>query len=379
MREATKRELEKTPERILVVVIDYDDDLGRAGIETPIVGVKRVLEAAYNYALARPEDSDVNALFAAVKIYRDMEEQGYKVEIAAVSGDQRGGLKAVERLRSQLIDIVSMVGAKAAVIISDGGEDEKIIPVIESIIPIYYVKTVVIEQSRSVEQTYILIWRYIRKILEEPRLSRLAIGYPGFLLVLIGIMALFNLLQQALLIAIIFLGLVMIVRGFNLEDIFITMWKRNPSGTLLTAMGFVVLAIAIMLTILGTVSSYQMYQKDFKVVGGLLENFSWLYGLSIALPLLGAFVRRVLARSIKAWRYGIALTLIVMFSILLRDIGAVLISLPDNSSTRDIVDAMWRSNAFQSLLVIVTAILTASTLLQIAERAIIRSRAKKMR
>jgi putative membrane protein len=241
------------------------------------------------------------------------------------------------------------------------------------------VKTVVIEQSRSVEQTYILIWRYIRKILEEPRLSRLAIGYPGFLLVLIGIMALFNLLQQALLIAIIFLGLVMIVRGFNLEDIFITMWKRNPSGTLLTAMGFVVLAIAIMLTILGTVSSYQMYQKDFKVVGGLLENFSWLYGLSIALPLLGAFVRRVLARSIKAWRYGIALTLIVMFSILLRDIGAVLISLPDNSSTRDIVDAMWRSNAFQSLLVIVTAILTASTLLQIAERAIIRSRAKKMR
>jgi hypothetical protein len=68
-----------------------------------------------------------------------------------------------------------------------------------------------------------------------------------------------------------------------------------------------------------------------------------------------------------------------MFSILLRDIGAVLISLPDNSSTRDIVDAMWRSNAFQSLLVIVTAILTASTLLQIAERAIIRSRAKKMR
>lgn len=379
MREATKRELEKTPERILVVVIDYDDDLGRAGIETPIVGVKRVLEAAYNYALARPEDSDVNALFAAVKIYRDMEEQGYKVEIAAVSGDQRGGLKAVERLRSQLIDIVSMVGAKAAVIISDGGEDEKIIPVIESIIPIYYVKTVVIEQSRSVEQTYILIWRYIRKILEEPRLSRLAIGYPGFLLVLIGIMALFNLLQQALLIAIIFLGLVMIVRGFNLEDIFITMWKRNPSGTLLTAMGFVVLAIAIMLTILGTVSSYQTYQKDFKVVGGLLENFSWLYGLSIALPLLGAFVRRVLARSIKAWRYGIALTLIVMFSILLRDIGAVLISLPDNSSTRDIVDAMWRSNAFQSLLVIVTAILTASTLLQIAERAIIRSRAKKMR
>ncbi|MEM4970649.1 MAG: DUF373 family protein [Sulfolobales archaeon] len=374
-----RRGLEKTPESIVIVVIDYDDDLGRAGLETPIIGVKRVSEAAYSYALARPEDSDVNALFAAIKIYREMEEQGYKVEIAAISGDQRGGLRAVERIRSQLIDVINAVGAKAAIIVSDGGEDEKIIPVIESIIPIYYVKTVVIEQSRSVEQTYILIWRYIRKILEEPRLSRIAIGYPGFLLVLIGVMALFNLLQQALLIAVIFLGLVMIVRGFNLEDVFINMWRRNPSGVILTGMGIAVLAIAIMLTWFSLLSSYQTYQRDFKIVGALLENLSWLYGLSIALPVLGLVVRRVLARSIKAWRPGMALIVIVMFSVLLRDIGAVLVSLPDNAGTKEIIDAMWGSNAFQSLLLIVAAILIASSLLQFAERVVRRTKAGRKR
>jgi len=369
--------LDRPPERILVVVIDYDDDLGRVGLETPIVGVEKVSETAYSYALARPEDSDVNALFSAIKIYREMEGQGYSVEIAVVSGDQRGGLRAVERIRRQLIEIANIVGAKAVVIVSDGGEDEKIIPVIESIIPVYYVKTVVIEQSRSVEQAYILVWRYIRKILEEPRLSRVAIGYPGFLMVLIGVMALFNLLQQALLAAVIFLGVVMIVRGFNLEDVLLGMWKRNPSGTLLTGMGMVVLAIAIMLTWFSVASGYQPYQRDFKVVGALLENLSWLYGLSIALPVLGQLIRRILLRSIRAWRYAMALVAIALFSILLRDIGAVLISLPDNAGTREIADAMWGSNAFQSLLLIVSAILVASTLLQFAERAVVRKRVSK--
>jgi len=33
--------LEKTPESIVVVIIDYDDDLGRAGLETPIIGFKK--------------------------------------------------------------------------------------------------------------------------------------------------------------------------------------------------------------------------------------------------------------------------------------------------------------------------------------------------
>jgi len=371
-----KRGLEKTPDRILVVVIDYDDDLGRAGLETPIVGEKRVLEAALRYAMEKPEDPDVNALFAGIKIYRELSEEGYRVEIAALSGDQRGGLRAVERIRRQLATIAMSTGSKSVVIVSDGGEDEKIIPVIESILPIYYIKTVVIEQSRSVEQTYIMLWRYVKKILEEPRLSRVAIGYPGFLLVLIGVMAIFNLLQQALLIALIFLGIIMIIRGFNLEDVFIDMWRRNPSGTLLTAIGLVVFSIAAMFTWL-TITGTQTPQREFKIAGSILENTLWLYGLSISLPVLGALIRMILVRSIRAWRYVVMLITIAMFSVLLRDIGAVLLSLPDTATTREIIDIMWRSNAFQSLMVIVITIIIVSALLQSVEKIVIRSRARK--
>ena len=228
----------------------------------------------------------------------------------------------------------------------------------------------------SVEQTYIMLWRYVKKILEEPRLSRVAIGYPGFLLVLIGVMAIFNLLQQALLIALIFLGIIMIIRGFNLEDVFIDMWRRNPSGTLLTAIGLVVFSIAAMFTWL-TITGTQTPQREFKIAGSILENTLWLYGLSISLPVLGALIRMILVRSIRAWRYVVMLITIAMFSVLLRDIGAVLLSLPDTATTREIIDIMWRSNAFQSLMVIVITIIIVSALLQSVEKIVIRSRARK--
>lgn len=369
--------LEKAPEKILVVVIDYDDDLGRVGIDTPVIGVKKVSEVAFNYALEKPEDPDVNALFTAVKIYREMLDQGYRVEVAAISGDQRGGLRAVERIRNQLIDVINHTGSKSVIVVSDGGEDEKVIPVIESIVPIFYVKTIVIEQARAVEQTYILMWRYVKKILSEPRLSRLVIGYPGFLLILIGLMSLFNLLQQALVVSMIFLGIIMIIKGFNIEDALIKTWKRNPSGTILGAVGAMVMGIAIMLTWLSLAPASRLPQRDFKIAGYFLENFSWLYSLSIAVLLLGPLIRRILSRSIRAWRYAVLIVMVIMFTLLLRYIGLVLLSLPDTATVSDIINALWGSNTFQGLVMIVITVIIASFLLQMVEVTIARRKSDR--
>jgi putative membrane protein len=53
--------------RTLVLCVDRDDDLGRkVGIDGPVVGRDAVEEAARRLALADPEDSDANGLFAAV-------------------------------------------------------------------------------------------------------------------------------------------------------------------------------------------------------------------------------------------------------------------------------------------------------------------------
>lgn len=363
-----ERSLQGDRDKILVLVIDYDDDFGRAGIKTPVVGEDLVLRAAISYALERPEDPDLNAIFASLKISRELRGKGFDSEVAIICGDQRGGLRAVERIRLQAAEALKATGSKYLVLVSDGGEDEKVIPVLQSLAPIYYVKTVVIEQARAVEQTYILIWRYFRKVLDEPRLARVLIGYPGVLLIIIGVMAILNLLSLALLTALIFLGIVMTIRGFNLEDVVSRSWKKNPSGVIFTASGLGVLAIALMITWLSASNAQEVYRSNIKIMGSVLENLSWLYGVALALPIMGSMVRRILARSIRAWRHGMLIIIVILFSLVLRDMGSVLLSLPDSAVISDIVAYMWRSNTFQSLLIAVIAIIVTSTVLQLAER-----------
>ena len=62
-------------ERILVLCVDRDDDLGmKAGINTPILGRKENVNAAASLALRDPEEADANAMFEAVRIYDNLKK-----------------------------------------------------------------------------------------------------------------------------------------------------------------------------------------------------------------------------------------------------------------------------------------------------------------
>ena len=74
--------------RTLVLCVDRDDDIGYKGkVESPVLGRPACLQAAYALALADPEDSDLNAIFQAIKMYDDLAAAGESVEIALVAGD----------------------------------------------------------------------------------------------------------------------------------------------------------------------------------------------------------------------------------------------------------------------------------------------------
>ena len=65
-----------TANKLLVICIDRDDDLGRkTGISTPVVGRNACIEAAQRLALEDPEDADSNSIFFAVKTYEDLDGQ----------------------------------------------------------------------------------------------------------------------------------------------------------------------------------------------------------------------------------------------------------------------------------------------------------------
>ena len=131
--------------RIIVLCIDRDDDIGsKGGIETPVVGRDACINAGVRLAIEDPEDSDANAIFAAVKTYEDLVKRGYTVEVAIVAGKYNRGIEGDEKIGSEIHFLVKRFNADGSVIISDGEDDETVVPVIQSLVPIISVQRVVI-------------------------------------------------------------------------------------------------------------------------------------------------------------------------------------------------------------------------------------------
>ncbi|MEE9405926.1 MAG: DUF373 family protein, partial [Candidatus Aenigmarchaeota archaeon] len=117
-------------EKILVISVDRDDDLGKkANVKGPVTGRKDVTEAAAKLALADPSDSDSNAMFQAVKVLNEMKKQ-YQTEVAVLTGDRNVGIVSDSEITKQLDRVLRHFRADYVVLVTDGAEDENIIPII---------------------------------------------------------------------------------------------------------------------------------------------------------------------------------------------------------------------------------------------------------
>ncbi|HWY35062.1 MAG TPA: DUF373 family protein, partial [Nitrosopumilaceae archaeon] len=97
-----KNTIEGRTNRLLVICVDRDDDIGKAGVITPIVGRNACIDAAQRLALEDPEDADSNSIFAAVKTYEDLVSKGYQAEVILVSGTESRGVEADEKIVLQV-------------------------------------------------------------------------------------------------------------------------------------------------------------------------------------------------------------------------------------------------------------------------------------
>ncbi len=196
--------------RTLVLVVDRDDDLGqKAGVKGPVIGYEKILEAANALALADPEDSDVNTLFYALKVYKDLSDKGEEVQVACVTGHPALGLLADRRVRQQLEKILDTFPAEEIVFVTDGAEDDQVIPIVLSFAPIVSKKLVVVRQAKELEKTFYTI----KTALKDPTLARLFLGLPGLLLLLWFFL---GDIGTKLIVGI--LAMYLILRGFGLDE-----------------------------------------------------------------------------------------------------------------------------------------------------------------
>ncbi|MDV3244009.1 MAG: DUF373 family protein [Nitrososphaerales archaeon] len=216
-------------ERYLVLCVDRDNDLGtKAKVSSPVTGRDAVIAAATKLALADPEEADSNAIFAAVKKCDELRNEGTECEVAVVCGDEGRGFAADRKVRREVESLVKELSFVGIVFVSDGGDDEQVIPILQNIKPIVSVERVAVKYSQTVEETYLVLGRYLRMLVFDPRYSRWALGVPGIVLLLAGILVISNNVVAAQLASLLIIGGAAFVRGFNVDRTVAGLLSRSP-------------------------------------------------------------------------------------------------------------------------------------------------------
>ncbi len=212
--------------KTLILTVDRDDDLGRkAGVRGPVIGREECLKAANSLALADPEDSDANAIFAAISTFDNLRKDGKDVEVAILTGHENVGIKSDEIIAKQLDEVLKEVDPDDVIFVSDGSEDEFIIPIITSKRPIKHLRRVIVRQSKSIESTYYIIVKamkdkkMMRRILMPIALIFLAYAIASLIILYVRIIdPTWNLIDPgtfALTIITLTLGLYFLERAYN--------------------------------------------------------------------------------------------------------------------------------------------------------------------
>ncbi len=148
--------------KTVVLCIDRDNDVGeKAGVKGPIIGRKENLAAAMRLALADPEDTDLNTIFAAVRIHDQMKREGRDVEVVTLLGDRDVGLTSDEKISHQVDAVQQVLKAESAVIVTDGAEDEFVLPLIQSRMKIISVRRVIVKSLPTGKETVSILRRYM--------------------------------------------------------------------------------------------------------------------------------------------------------------------------------------------------------------------------
>jgi len=344
--------------KALILVVDIDDDIADAGITTPVIGYESVLDAAIRFAIAKPEDSDVNTIFAGLNLYRSLVDEGEDVEIAIVSGHKENLLEAQRRVREQVEEVISYIGANEGevgfYVISDSEYDLLVLEVLRDLGRISGVKRVLVEQHLGIEASYMLIARYLKKAISDPRFTKYTLGIPGTLLLVGGLLSLLGYGSAVAKVLGILLGIAMIVRGFNLEPHIASMLRALYTQHGLVIMGYIVLG---MFTLASIVATYYAFTTTNSLVEGLATT------LRVSLPLFilgGVFyivISKVLYKlmhsKLEVWGEAAAITMAIFTSLAFYKLGSSMESIMSSleGNPQSILSLLLASGFIQLILI----------------------------
>jgi len=355
---AKKETQEQTQKRILILCVDRDGDIEtKAGIKTPLLGRTANLDGAVALALKDPEEPDANAMFEAVRLHDKLQNEKQPeemFEVATISGSELGGVSADRKLVAELSNLLDSFSANEVILVTDGYSDEAVLPLIESRVPVSSVRRIVIKHSESIEETAALFTKYIRLLVDNPRYARMALGLPGLLVFIFGILwAINNFVYPG---AIYFYGITIVIvvggflliKGFGVDksakDFYKWVKEYSPpplpmqiSNYTIFA-GILCVAVSVYLGIANVNINVAPFPSDFagwlaitpRIATFFIKGIMDLLVVGLIIVLLGRSIRLYIERDSKLLR-NIALIVSVAWSRWILDATANIIYNPSST------------------------------------------------
>ena len=320
---------------LLVLPVDLDDDIGRkTGVETPVVGRNAVEEAAVALATADAEDSDVNVLFQAIKTYDELvAEADEEVAVAAVAGLEGSDVQANRRVGQEVDRVLASLTTGEdvrAVLVTDGAQDESVVPVIRSRVRIDATNRVVVRQAQDLESIYYTM----KQVLDDPETR-------GTILVPLGVLLLiypFSIVASALnvpgaaVLGLVFgtLGLYSLFHGLGLEESLDRAAERVRRSLYAGRVTLVTYVVAATLIVVGVVQGVEALNSVRATVDGTVpparsvavfvhEAVQWAAVAGVTSS-LGQVTDEYLANRFR-WRYVNAPFYVVAIAIVLHGVS----------------------------------------------------------
>jgi len=358
---------EESAERLLVLCVDRDDDIGRkTGVKTPIIGKEENLNSALKLILADPEEADANAMFEAIRVYDTLKKDKKSrdiYEIATIAGSELGGLTADRKLVSELGEVLKKFPADSLILVTDGFSDEDIMPLVQSRVPVTSVRRVIVKHSESIEETAALFSRYWRMLIEDPRYSRIVLGLPGLLLISLGILVLlqvfirFDIYTWTSIVGLIILGSYLLGKGYGLDRKISAFLSRPYHYSVSDLVVGFSITFGFILVGIGFYQAWSFIAVRFKIsfqipvnIDKLMETFplliGWLINKSMTLAVigictifLGKSVGYLLERDQRFWRTSGLVVVLAWSWMILNEISQIIInpSLPPDSLVMSII------------------------------------------
>ncbi len=273
---------------LLIISVDRDGDiLKKVGIDGPIVGRDNVLDVAIKMGIADPTESDTNTLFETIRLYDKFKEEGKKAEVVALVGHENVGIESDVKINSQLEEVLDKFKAEAAVVVTDGAEDEFILPIIESRIKILSLRRVVVKQSESLESTYYLL----KEIINDPKLSRLLIGVPAIAAILYSIFAEYG---WRLVVGVV--GVFLLIKGFGLEGYIERAYGEIRHSFVSGKVSFLTYIASGILAVIGGIAGYMEIKRgvlNYISIGRLYCLDSLALNIAVIAALVALFGKSI--------------------------------------------------------------------------------------